>query len=60
MKLHLFNNNILNKGLLKILDSKFNLLKSFAVLSVIFISLLVIGCERFLFLIYPLKYRKIY
>jgi hypothetical protein len=60
MKLHLFNNNILNKGLLKILDSKFNLLKSFAVLSVIFISLLVIGCERFLFLICPLKYRKIY
>ncbi len=60
MKLHLFNNNILNKGVLKILDSKFYLLKSFAVLSVIFVSLIIIGFERLFYTLNPLNYRKIY
>ena len=60
MRLNILNNDLLNRGILAILDSKMKFIKQLFILFAIVISMVFLGLERLLSIINPLNYRKAY
>ncbi|MEJ2054779.1 MAG: hypothetical protein P8X42_12735 [Calditrichaceae bacterium] len=58
MKLRVLNSRILNSGFLSFLDSKFDFVKGFAVISMFLIALFFYGLERCAALLNPLNYHN--